>query len=304
MAFAWVQSLWTRFWHVPVRAERLALLRVLLGVFLLTDQLYQYLPYLAEFYGPHGVSPDGLHDWYALKKWYWTLLFFHTDNLTAIRVVFGLWMAVTFAFTIGWHTRLMNVFLWVLTQCFLNRNLDILNGGDYILLLTIFLLMFAPSGRAFSLDALRRRRAGALPQPNLIPAWPVRVLQLQMCMIYCTSGLVKLQGDGPFRGTWWDGSSVHYVLNNLLMSRVSYVQLPIPYWITAAMTYVCVWWEVLFPMVLSRKTRRWALWFGVLFHLGILFSIEIGWFSFYSLMLYAVWIPDEFWTRRQGAKED
>ena len=98
MAFAWVQSAWTRFWHVPVRAERLALLRIMLGVFLLADQLCQYLPYLANFYGPHGTNPDGLNDWYALKQWYWTILFFHTDNLTVIYSVFALWMAVTFAF--------------------------------------------------------------------------------------------------------------------------------------------------------------------------------------------------------------
>ena len=87
MAVVWARSLWTRFWHVPVRAERLALLRILLGLFLLTDQLYQFLPYLDEFYGPHGVSPDGLNDRYALRRWFWTVVFFHTDNLTAIRTV-------------------------------------------------------------------------------------------------------------------------------------------------------------------------------------------------------------------------
>jgi hypothetical protein len=304
MGFTWARSLWTRFWHVPVRPERLALTRILVGLFLLTDQLCQYLPFLDEFYGPNGVAPAGLHDWSSLGRWLWTLLFFYTDNLTVIYAAFALWMAVTFAFTIGWHTRLMSVALWFLTLCFLNRNLLILNSGDNILQFVIFVLMFAPCGQALSLDALRRRQGQGLQPLALIPAWPVRVLQLQLAMIYCTTGLVKLQGDAPFTGTWWDGTSIHYVFNSVIMTRISYADFPVPFWITAAMTYTCVWWEALFPLlVLSRWTRRWALWFGVLFHLGIWATIEIGWFSFYSLSLYGVWVPDEFWERRQRKAE-
>jgi hypothetical protein len=158
----WPRAVWTRFWHVPVRAERLALTRILLGVALLTDQVFQYLPFLDEFYGPHGVAPAGLHDWWALKKWLWTMLFFHTDNLAVIYPAFALWMAVTFAFTVGWHTRLMAVALWLLTQCFLNRNLNLLNSGDSILQIGLFLLMCSPCGQALSLDALLGRGGGVV----------------------------------------------------------------------------------------------------------------------------------------------
>ena len=193
----------------------------------------------------------------------------------------------------------MNVALWVLTHCFINRNLNVVNSGDNILQIVIFMLMFAPTGQAFSLDARRRRRAGTLPEPNMTPAWPVRVLQIQLVLIYCTTGLVKLKGEGGwFTETWWEGTSVHYVLTNTVMTRFPYPWLPLPFWMTMVMTYTCVFWEALFPfLIFSRWTRKWALWFGVLFHLGILASVEIGWFSFYSLMLYAVWVPGEFWDR-------
>jgi hypothetical protein len=289
---------WTRFWHTPLRAERLGLMRILVGVALLTDLLFEYLPFIDEFFGPHGANPAGLNDWHHLKMWLWTTAFFHTDNLTVLYTAFALWTAVTIAFTLGWHTRLMSVAVWFLTMCFLNRNYNILNSGDNILQIALFLLMFAPCGQALSLDAGRRRRARTLPEPNLTPAWQVRLFQIQLAVIYCTTGLIKLKGDGPFQGTWWDGTSVHYVLNGMYMTRISYVQLPLPFWITKPMTYACVWWETLFPLlVLSRWTRRWALWFGVLFHIGIWLTIEIGWFSFYSLTLYAVWVPDEFWER-------
>jgi uncharacterized membrane protein YphA (DoxX/SURF4 family) len=298
-------SVWARFWHVPVRAERLALTRILLALALFTDQLCQYLLHFRDFFGPAGVAPDGLHDRWLLEHWRWTVLVLGTDNLAILYPIFLIWVGCTVGLLVGWHTRLMNVAVWFLTSCFLNRNPNILNGGDDTLIVGLFLLMLMPSGNALSLDALRwrRRLAAGLPAPLQLdaegrastPAWGVRVLQIQLCVIYLTTGLAKLV-LAPGNGTWWDGTSIHYVLNNVTMSRWSFAQLPVPLWLTAPLTYVSVWWEVFFPLlVLNRWTRRWALWFGVLFHVGIWLTIEVGWFSFYTLALYGVWVPDEFW---------
>ena len=133
-------------------------------------------------------------------------------------------------------------------------------------------------------------------------------------MIYFTTGLVKLQGTGGlfkpdgvgwFEGTWWDGTSIHYALNYVTMSRISYASLPLPLWLTMMMTYTSVWWETLFPLlVLFRWTRKWALLLGILFHLGIWFTLAIGWFSFFMIAFYGVWVPDEFWARWLDKKAD
>jgi hypothetical protein len=287
---------WEEFWHEPLRAERLALTRILLGVALLSDQLFQYLPHLDEFFGPEGVSPAGLYEWYALRYWQWPALLFHTDDPATVQTLFWLWVGVTAAFTLGFCTRLANLALWVLTYAFLTRTPPILNAGDSVLKVGVFWLLLSPCGRTLSLDALLWRRATG---PTTVPAWPVRLIQLQLCFLYLSTGLSKLfRVSEPFVGTWWDGTSLHYVLNDVTMSRWSYTQLPLPLWLTAPATWVSVWWEVLFPLlVLSRHTRAFALWFGVLFHLGIWLTIEVGWFSFYTVALYGVWVPDSFWRR-------
>lgn len=292
-------SAWVRFWHEPVRAERLAVTRILFAVALLTDQLFQYLPHLLDFFGPHGVAPAGLFDRWQVRDWRWTILLFNTDDPTTLYTVFFLWVAITIGFLVGWWTRFMNVGVWFLTLCFINRNSLLLNGGDDTLMCGLFLLMLTPSGKAFSLDSWLRRRRGKQPEgPAFVPGWTVRLLQIQLCLIYLSTGLVKLQGTGPLEGTWWDGTSIHYVLNYVTMSRWSFAQLPVPIWLTAIMTYTSVAWEVLFTaLVLHPRTRRWALWFGVAFHLGIWFTIEVGWFSFYTLAFYGAWIPGEFWDR-------
>jgi uncharacterized membrane protein YphA (DoxX/SURF4 family) len=294
-------SLWNQFWHEPVRAERLALTRICLGLALLTDQLFQYWPQFEVFYGPEGVAPAGVHDEWLLSVWRWTILVFNTDHLTVLHIAFWLRVAVTTAFVLGWHTRVMSVLLWFMTLCFINRNPALRNGADDVLMVGLFWMMFAPSGQALSLDRRRelRKLGPAAPDPPLTPAWPLRILQIQLCMIYLSTGLAKLvRVHEPFVGTWWEGTSLHYVLNDTTMGRRSFAALPLPFWLTAAGTYFSVGWEILFtPLVMMPWTRKWNLWFGVFFHLGIYLTIEVGWFGLYTTSLYALWTSDGFWER-------
>ncbi len=293
-------SLWTRFWHKPVRAERLALMRWLVGLSLLTDQLIQYWPNLLEFFGPHGCAPAGLHDRYQLSQWRWTVLLFNHDDPAILYPVFWTWVGLTAVWTVGLFTRLTGVLVWFGTLCWINRNPNLLNGGDDTLQVALFLLMLAPCGRALSLDAWR------LGSSRLVPPWSVRLLQIQLQIIYLTTGIVKLAGTGLGEnylptGTWWEGTSIHYALNYTAMSRWSYAQLPVPLWLTAPLTYFTLFWEIGFtPLVLWRRTRYWTLWIGVGFHLGIWLTLEVGWFSFYTLAFYGVWVPDSFWQRRDA----
>jgi hypothetical protein len=309
-------SLWVRFWHRPVRAERLAALRILLALALLTDELFQYLPNLDEFFGPGSASPAGLHAEQQLWQWKISYWFFGTDNLAILYPAFALWAAATVLFLVGWRTRWTNLAVWLLTRCFIERNPNLKNGADDVLQWGILLLLLSPCGMALSLDAWRLRRKGALAGPAWVPPWSLRLIQLQLCLIYCTTGLIKLKGETwmkadvpltfgwtyPFcswlTGTWWDGTSVYYLFNFTTLGRWSYAQLPVPFWMTALMTYSSVWFETLFPLLMLHRRTRWpALAFGVLFHLGIYLSTEVGWFSFYILCFYVVWTPCRFWGR-------
>ncbi|MBI3408560.1 MAG: HTTM domain-containing protein [Planctomycetes bacterium] len=289
---------WQRFWHAPIRAERLALTRILFALALLTDQLLQFLPIFPDLYGPGGFYPQGLEDQWLLDTWRWPILFFNTDDLRWVYPLFFFWMGVTVAFLLGWKTRSMNVVLWLLCYAFITRTQALRTGAEDVMMATVFLLLLAPCGHAFALDLKRRRRE----PPVFTPAWPLRLLQIQLCVIYLTTGLAKVLApawyDGWFTGAWWDGTALHYVFCKVHMTRWSFAQLPLPFWLTAAMTYTAVWWEVLFTLLVCfRRTRRWALWFGVLFHIVIYVTLEVGWFSFYTLALYGVWVPGEFWDR-------
>ena len=279
-------SWWCRFWHEPVRAERLAITRMLFAGALLAEQLVQYLPNLDWLFGSRGFSPSRVTEEILTQKWRWSVLFFQTDDTTVITAAFWLWFAATAALFVGWRTRFAAVLTWFGAYCFQNRSWYTLNGGDDVLMLGLFLLMISPCGRAMSLDSLRARQQLQSPAPTFIAPWSIRLFQVQLCLIYLASGVSKLAGD-----SWWNGTTLHLVLQDPTMIRFSVAQLVIPFWITAVLTWTSLAFEVLFvPLVLYRPTRKWTLLFGVLFHLGIYALIEVGWFSFYMLAMYGVWI--------------
>lgn len=290
------RDVWADFWHTPVRAERLAAVRILLGFSLLTELLFEQLPSFELLYGPRGVSPAGLHDAGNLADWYWPALLYGGDDLRVLYTLFGLWVAAAACLTLGFFTRISAIAAWLLTFRFQRFCPVALDGADDTLMAALFLLMIAPCGQALSIDAWRRRRSRSADDladgPPMGPAWPVRLFQIQVAVIYLSTGLAKTRGYGLFEGTWWDGTSVHYALNYVWMSRWSYAQWPLPLWVTAPLTYGALAWEIAFPvLVLFRRTRALTLWGGVLLHLGIWATLEVGWFGWHTVAMYGVWLP-------------
>ena len=70
-------------------------------------------------------------------------------------------------------------------------------------------MMLCPCGAAYSLDARRAARKRGTAAEPLISPWAVRLLQMQICLIYFQSCVIKCQGT-----VWLNGTTVHYVLFN------------------------------------------------------------------------------------------
>lgn len=287
-----LRAQWDEVWGSPIAGERLALVRIVTCVALLCDIFVQQLPYYSELFSAGGLEPNGYSDVALLAGWRWTAYFF-TPSGVSLGVAFGVWLLLVTGLTIGFRTRLIAVGVWLLTLAMLQRHYYSKNFGDSVLRFTTFMLMFVPSHDALSWDAWKRD--GRL-RPTPVAAWGVRLFQLQLCAMYAATGISKL--IGPLSSTWYQGTSLHYALNDLLLARVSYAAIPVPLWVTLPLTYLVLAWEVLFvPLVVWRRTRRLALGFGVVFHLVSFLVLELGWFGFYVLAWYCAWIPDAWFTR-------
>ncbi len=290
-----IKSGWTVFWYKPIAGERLALIRITTAVAVLTDMLVQQVPYYQVLFGPEGLAPRGYDESVLLRGWRLTGYVFTTTDFTVYTVTYITWAVVMVLMAFGVKTRVITILGWLLTLAFIHRNFHSRNFGDSVVRISVFLLMFMPSGDALSWDAWRRNGRALLP--TFHAPWAVRIFQIQLCAMYMATGISKLTGGT--NSTWFDGTALFYVYNDIILTRVSYAQLPLPSWMSPPLTYLALMWELLFiPLAIWGKTRRWVLYFGVAFHLMVFLTIEVGWFGFYALSWYCAWIPDG-WIRNQ-----
>ena len=285
-------------WHNPIRAETYAILRIVVAFCLLMDQLVQFLPNLEFFYGPTGFAPVETMETHVLYYWRWQSFIFFTNDMAVIYTCFFLWVGATVSMLVGWKSRISTCLVWFGFMCFYYRNDVIMNSGDRLLFAILFILVLSPVGKALSVDSKKQPADASSSGPVTVPPWGIRVLQWQIALLYLSTGITKLHGH-----MWWEGTVIHYVLNDVTLAHWSFAYFPLPLFVTKIMTYASVIWECLFLfLVWYKPTRKATLFFGVAFHLGITFLIEVGWFSFYTMTLYLAFLPDSYWQKRDLKK--
>jgi uncharacterized membrane protein YphA (DoxX/SURF4 family) len=286
----------SRWWNDPVRAERLAALRVAVALVLLIDILTAYVPRATDFYGAGSLGdPTVFEAWRAAPRLNWSLLLVNDEPALA-RAATLVWAGAAALLLFGCASRLCAAIAWALSVSFFNLNVSIHNAGDVVRTILLFYLMLCPCGAVWSIDAWWRRRDAQGPAPAvLVFPWPLRLLFVQLVVIYFFNGLFKLGGE-----QWQRGDVLHFVMADVSQSRWSLSQLPMPAWGLQWLTWTVLVWEVTFPLlVLLPWARRPALWLGVAFHLGIAVFIELAMFCLYMLCLY---VPLVSWEASSAAR--
>lgn len=213
-------------------------------------------------------------------------------------------------FTLGWRTRISSVLFCFVVVALENRSPLITDGGDNVLVIMSLFLCFTRCGRHWSLDA-RRLRSGPREPRRDLPEWrlelgavreqmanvlhngAVLAIAFQVCVIYATAGLYKVQGS-----MWQDGTAMGYVL------RLHWFQ-PWPgldSWLLghavllAIAGYVTVFVQVGFPFtVFTPKLKYPSLVILAGMHLSIAVLLGLPFFSLLMLVGDAVFLSDRVW---------
>ncbi len=181
---------------------------------------------------------------------------------------------VLFFYGIGFFTRTMGVLAFFLLLSIYNRNASYLEGTDSVFKCFWFLLMFAKTGHAWSVDnwlrCWRLRRKGLLKNPGaipsdgrilhpvyrLVPAWPRYLFIFQLTVLYVRTGTLK------FGRIWNAGDSLYYALNNTHFYRFEYFTQHMSAWLVSNVfrlnTWTTLWWERLFFLVLFGLGARFV----------------------------------------------
>lgn len=146
----------------------------------------------------------------------------------------------------------------------------LLDGGDNLLIIVLAYLMAVDcSGRksrgtarqgAFSRDGALGRSVTLLHNVALL------AIIAQVCVLYLTSAMYKIQGE-----LWQNGTALYYIMRvqDFTLPGVSELLYRDPFVVTAA-TYGTVLFQLAFPfLLLHRWTRAFALAGAIAMHGGI-----------------------------------
>ena len=247
-----------RLFFSPLHIAPLVTFRIVFGVLMLISTLrFMYLGWIEDHY-----AAPVFHFKYYGFEWVEPL---STNWLYALHVLLAL---ASVGVALGFFYRVSAVLVFLLFTYFELIDLTYYLNHYYFVSLVSGIMMFLPAHRYFSLDAWRKP---SLLQSN-VPAWCIRLLMLQLGLVYFYAGLAKINS------TW-------------LLDA-----LPLKIWLPAhddlpiigemmqwpATPYIFSWFGMLYDVsipffLLWKRTRLFAYLAVIVFHTitGLLFQIGV-----------------------------
>lgn len=275
-----------------------AVLRVLFGL-LSFWCLASIFPHSAEFFSADGWLPPkvGL-DTENIRTW---SVFFlgHTPLYTWAFMTIAIVASITMTIGLWSRTSVWVTFIFLASASV--RNHFVFSGEDCLLRNFLFLIAFSRCGDVWSFDswwAKKKTGIAATEHTPVAPAWPMRLMQFQVCVLYLSSGLAKQRGTD-----WLTGVATVRALLNPVVSRYSYEFLNhFSGLLQSDFFKVCeqvtLYWEVCFPFLMMQRHLRYAaLAFGVIAHASIFVLFQVHFFSFAMVATYLCIVPSA-WTVR------
>ncbi len=282
-----------QFWFAPLPATRLAILRIITGLFSLWYLLssYNMLMKLAEtdtsMYEPVGLMyffPEPFS-----KQVFFILL------LTTI--------ALNIMYILGWKFRIVGpLFAVVLLLFFCYRNSWSMIYHNYIaLVLHVMVIGFTAAADALSLDASNSKK-----QQNALTGWqygwPVKLICLATAITYFISGMAKILGDLAW--DWVSGNAMRsQVATDTLRKNVMgetasplFEWLYAHTWIFFVMGAMSMIVELVAPFIIGSKklSKAWVA-LALMMHWGIFFIMGIRFYHQMSGIIFLPFLEPEKW---------
>lgn len=276
----------------------MALYRFFLGVIVMADVVYR-IEDITNFYTDIGLVPRSLFLTEMGMPWSFSL---HLANgsllfaviMFAIHFISGLFLAV------GYRTKFFTLLSFIFTVSIHNRNWLVNNGGDDVLRAILFISIFLPLGRFFSIDSAMRKTPLENPPKDHFSFWTLAYF-LQVFCIYFVSYILK---DHPI---WRSEFTAVFFSSRLDIFATPLGILLRDYpWMMKLSTAYAIFLEWLGPILLVFGFIFGKFWWVVrlllvvLFiglHVGIFLTMNIGLFTFICMTMWVIFIPGPFWDK-------
>ncbi len=202
---------------------------------------------------------------------------------------FAVFVVACLCVTFGLFSRVSMIVVYLGLVSFLHRNIYVHHGGDHLMCLAAFWMMFSPIDAALSLDSLWRKKKAPRNEPQKCSLWALKAYQLQFALVYWQASLCKLASP-----SWCDGTAMYYVFRHLEFARfvVPFVPqnlflLKLSCWgtiLTESLGWTAIWF---------RETRYFVLLMLLGLHLGIEYAMNIPIFEHIMIVSLIIFVPGE-----------
>ncbi|WP_107417266.1 HTTM domain-containing protein [Streptomyces sp. CB00455] len=287
----------------PVSLYAAAVLRIGYGLLYLVFLLREF-PHRDEIWGPGSPWTPALAE-QLFDQTGWASVLTLSDSRAYFEVCYAAAVLTSALFMLGWRTRAVSVLFAVVVASFHARAIFMTDGGDNLILLMSVYLVFTACGRHWSLDAHRNRGPAAdggrpgsrfhdfrRTAGTVLHNCAMLVIAAQVCFLYGSAGLYKVQGS-----SWSNGTALHYVLNLELFRPWPALSLmldehPV---VIAIAGYLTVLLQVAFPFVLFGRLKYPVLTMLLGLHVAIAVLLGLPLFSAVMIVADAVFLPDRFY---------
>lgn len=271
-----------------------------------------YLPDYSYTFGEGSRWGESLYRPSGVNSYLWpiSILFSRSDPDWLTFLKLAVLVAVAVAYLLGWRMRIISPLFVVLWLGYASTNPLVLNTGHYqtFRVMLLFLLL-ADTSQRWSLDA-RRRRLGGGERPlairgHALPRWApvlsnniaVILIGAQLCIVYITSALWKLQGS-----MWTDGIAAYYPLRLEQFILIPWLN-EIAWHVTPAIfvaSWLSVYVQLLFPFTLLNRWTRIAGLIAITgMHASIGILMSLPFFSLVMIFSDMIFVRDVTWRRAQ-----
>lgn len=215
---------------------------------------------------------------------------FYGAGPAGFEVLYTLAIVAALCFALGIGGRLTTLVNFLFFWSWSNATTLVGDGGDNILRIMLFYLLFA--------DLYQRLRPGATTLWRQVLAithnFALLAVALQLSMLYLTAGLQKVQGE-----MWREGTALYYILqvdefSNPALARLFLNNLPL----VVFATYGTIFMQLAYPwLLLHLRTKRLAVVAMATLHLGILMTMNLISFSLIMITLELTLLPDTDYVR-------
>ena len=288
---------WNRFWFAPSQPLGLSLARAGVGLVLLLYWL-SFLPNPLLWFGSEGLLPLkswGIGTGANIQEVYRLSLFLLGESPVYVWFLTIVGIASALAVMLGVGGRISVLIAWVMMLSAVHR-LPMFTGlVEPLLTMALPYLVIGRSSDRFSLDAWLRSRQETpkVLKPSSLSTLSLRLLQLHLLFFYLVIVTSQMRLN-----TWWDGLAVwtmmaaseRRMINWEFLGTYTYLLNVITYAIVIAQWafILLIWNRLTRPLVLAGSI---VLWSAVLLISGM---VE---FSLMMMVLGAVFIEDDFWSK-------